>query len=663
MHGATPGVACTPAVPHSASTVSEAMGGGITDPDSWLRSHPVAMLRTQLYPRTPQQQSPRGPTQFVTPSSIPAPSLSSETVAIGSEKNRPRSPLCGTSPATCTPYKARHVVACTPTLGSVETRSPELQPDAYPVQSSGNLRTRTQQPGGGFKTAGGKAVVVSDAARARAEAMIASTVEEDGKAVEPSLSDGGFKTAGGKAVAVSDTARARAEAMIASTVQADGSATACESGQESRQASPPHQLEGDGGVGKAAFSSEADDVGESDTTKRSSTGPMSRVKTACNGFATAAGAHLQVSSSAREAAAKLVLQAQEGRVSAKTPGLVSARAAHVKNHALPLRDTPSSSRSSSGASMFRTGNGNVQHVSATSRHRAAAFVQDLEGTSRNAVRQPKHVRQPMSARQPTRSAPGKRPRLPFTSPRSAATAKRPRRTPEVTPAQPRRRRGKLPFTSPRVVRRPVARARGAVQRQPPRIGKKDTMLACNGESLRQGGSCDSEAGVHGNGHTPGVDVAKAKALVARLAKESEEPTESLVEFSKKHGPPFQTTASQLSPVVRSLNSLNAMGVTFNPSTGALNDGSAGVVWWPAGVQWFHRSVLSAGCNPKLASQAWVANHFRWIVWKLGCMERAYPAVCCGNTLTSHGVMRQLLHRYFREHVVRRGCSFSVCGSP
>ena len=33
-----------------------------------------------------------------------------------------------------------------------------------------------------------------------------------------------------------------------------------------------------------------------------------------------------------------------------------------------------------------------------------------------------------------------------------------------------------------------------------------------------------------------------------------------------------------------------------------------------------------GVDPKLISEAWVFNHYRWIVWKRACMERAFPEV-------------------------------------
>ena len=34
-----------------------------------------------------------------------------------------------------------------------------------------------------------------------------------------------------------------------------------------------------------------------------------------------------------------------------------------------------------------------------------------------------------------------------------------------------------------------------------------------------------------------------------------------------------------------------------------------------------QALLDAGACPKAASEAWVANHYRWIVWKLASHER------------------------------------------
>lgn len=42
---------------------------------------------------------------------------------------------------------------------------------------------------------------------------------------------------------------------------------------------------------------------------------------------------------------------------------------------------------------------------------------------------------------------------------------------------------------------------------------------------------------------------------------------------------------------------------------------------------------------------WVANHYRWIVWKLACYERCYPAKTVGKFLTISNVLEELKYRY------------------
>lgn len=61
-------------------------------------------------------------------------------------------------------------------------------------------------------------------------------------------------------------------------------------------------------------------------------------------------------------------------------------------------------------------------------------------------------------------------------------------------------------------------------------------------------------------------------------------------------------------------------------------------------------VVVTPCTAALqASPAWVANHYRWIVWKLGCEERNFPAVFApGSRLNWTEVTSQLLRRYGKE---------------
>lgn len=53
-------------------------------------------------------------------------------------------------------------------------------------------------------------------------------------------------------------------------------------------------------------------------------------------------------------------------------------------------------------------------------------------------------------------------------------------------------------------------------------------------------------------------------------------------------------------------------------------------------------------DPKLISEEWVYNHYRWIVWKQASMERSFPEMMGGRCLTPHQVLLQLKYRYALE---------------
>eukprot|EP00943_MAST-04B_sp_MAST-4B-sp1_P004722 g4722.t1 len=64
---------------------------------------------------------------------------------------------------------------------------------------------------------------------------------------------------------------------------------------------------------------------------------------------------------------------------------------------------------------------------------------------------------------------------------------------------------------------------------------------------------------------------------------------------------------------------------------------------------FRNKLLeSDDIEEKYLTETWVANHYRWIIWKLSAMERKFPHVCKGNFLNPKNVLDQLKHRYNRE---------------
>ncbi|XP_061576559.1 breast cancer type 2 susceptibility protein [Cololabis saira] len=66
----------------------------------------------------------------------------------------------------------------------------------------------------------------------------------------------------------------------------------------------------------------------------------------------------------------------------------------------------------------------------------------------------------------------------------------------------------------------------------------------------------------------------------------------------------------------------------------------------AGKEEFYRALCDTpGVDPKLISEAWVYNHYRWIVWKQASMERSFPETMGSICLTPEQVLLQLKYRY------------------
>ncbi|XP_028275921.1 breast cancer type 2 susceptibility protein [Parambassis ranga] len=66
----------------------------------------------------------------------------------------------------------------------------------------------------------------------------------------------------------------------------------------------------------------------------------------------------------------------------------------------------------------------------------------------------------------------------------------------------------------------------------------------------------------------------------------------------------------------------------------------------AGKEEFYRALCDTpGVDPKLISEAWVYNHYRWIVWKQASIEKSFPETMGSLCLTPEQVLRQLKYRY------------------
>ncbi|KAM9602331.1 breast cancer type 2 susceptibility protein isoform 2-T2 [Morphnus guianensis] len=69
----------------------------------------------------------------------------------------------------------------------------------------------------------------------------------------------------------------------------------------------------------------------------------------------------------------------------------------------------------------------------------------------------------------------------------------------------------------------------------------------------------------------------------------------------------------------------------------------------AGKKEFYRALCDTpGVDPKLITESWVYNHYRWIVWKLAAMEVSFPHEFANRCLTPETVLLQLKYRYDLE---------------
>ncbi|CAK7343756.1 unnamed protein product [Dovyalis caffra] len=67
-----------------------------------------------------------------------------------------------------------------------------------------------------------------------------------------------------------------------------------------------------------------------------------------------------------------------------------------------------------------------------------------------------------------------------------------------------------------------------------------------------------------------------------------------------------------------------------------------------GAEAFYHMLVQSGALSQYASKQWVTNHYKWIVWKLGCYERCCPVKSAAKFLTVSNVLEELKYRYERE---------------
>ncbi|KAG2394339.1 Protein BREAST CANCER SUSCEPTIBILITY 2-like protein [Vigna angularis] len=86
---------------------------------------------------------------------------------------------------------------------------------------------------------------------------------------------------------------------------------------------------------------------------------------------------------------------------------------------------------------------------------------------------------------------------------------------------------------------------------------------------------------------------------------------------------------------RQVTSVNAEKYVFHKGSG-----DNGI-----GAEAFVHLLALHGASMHFATKEWVTNHYKWIVWKLACYERYYPASSAGNFLTVSNVLEELKYRH------------------
>ncbi|XP_022632511.1 protein BREAST CANCER SUSCEPTIBILITY 2 homolog A isoform X1 [Vigna radiata var. radiata] len=103
------------------------------------------------------------------------------------------------------------------------------------------------------------------------------------------------------------------------------------------------------------------------------------------------------------------------------------------------------------------------------------------------------------------------------------------------------------------------------------------------------------------------------------------------------GPPMEKRVC-FPNLSRQVTSVNAEKYVFHKGSG-----DNGI-----GAEAFVHLLALHGASMHFATKEWVRNHYKWIVWKLACYERYYPAGSAGKFFTVSNVLEELKYRYERE---------------
>ena len=206
---------------------------------------------------------------------------------------------------------------------------------------------------------------------------------------------------------------------------------------------------------------------------------------------------------------------------------------------------------------------------------------------------------------------------------------------------------KLTFNTPRTIA-PGMRHKG--KRSDCEKAQQPNLLSTRGEhksSTAQPASSTPAKGTSASLPTPPFSMPPAPLPV----RSADVLQFSLGAHSKERWSRDELLAMGVSSAIVDMTSYDALTYTFPYSADSI-DSSSSSSCYSATTAYFH--LLEAGCDRSLLSPLWVRNHYRWIVWKLACIERSYPTSLKGRCCTYYQVMAQLRHRVHKElEVVKR----------
>ena len=111
-------------------------------------------------------------------------------------------------------------------------------------------------------------------------------------------------------------------------------------------------------------------------------------------------------------------------------------------------------------------------------------------------------------------------------------------------------------------------------------------------------------------------------------------------------------ADGVDPVIVEVDAMNAVKLRFDRDSGLpctfFGNPNPSTRRPIGGSKYLREALVKMGCDDKSFTDKWIANHCRWIVWKLASIERRFSACLAGKYCTMNRLLSQLQARYVKE---------------